>query len=117
MMNSQNRTTTSRGLTPLMRAAAIGQLESVVELLQEGADVNEIGPRGSTALMFAAGGGHLEVVCELVSYGADMFAKEEGGWTALCHAKEDNDTEIVSFLERAMERLRSSSPLGTLARY
>jgi len=85
-----------------MRAAATGQLETVIELLDEGADVNELGPRGSTALMFAAGGGHLEVVRELVSKGADLHVREAGGWTALCHVDPEVDSELQKFLEEKM---------------
>ena len=88
-------------LTPLMRASAIGHVEIVRELIEEGADVNQRGPRGATALMFAAGGGHLEVVKELVAYGADLAATEEGGWNALRHAEEDNDEEVATFLKHS----------------
>ncbi|MFN8388919.1 MAG: ankyrin repeat domain-containing protein [Bdellovibrionota bacterium] len=98
----------SRYLTPLMRAAAVGHLEIVEELLNDGADVNERGPRDSTALMFAAGGGHLEIARMLVERGADIDAREAGGWTALCHAKEDNDGEMVTLLELA-KQLRAPS--------
>ena len=92
----------SRGLTPLMRAAATGQLETVIELLDDGVDVNELGPRDSTALMFAAGGGHLEVVRHLVSKGADVHAREAGGWTALCHVDAEVDHELQKYLEERM---------------
>ena len=84
-----------------MRASAIGHVEIVRELIEEGADVNQRGPRGATALMFAAGGGHLEVVKELVASGADLQATEEGGWDALRHAEEDNDQEIIVFLKHS----------------
>jgi ankyrin repeat protein len=87
-----------------MRAAAIGHLKSVQELLDEGADVNERGPRDSTALMFAAGGGHLDVVRTLVERGADLEAREEGGWTALCHAEQDNDVAMIAYLQGVKKR-------------
>lgn len=85
--------------TPLMRAAAMGHVERLLELLAEGAEVNARGPRDSTALMFAAGAGHVDIVKILVEHGADLDAREAGGWTALCHAREDGETEIVQFLE------------------
>lgn len=91
-------------LTPLMRAAAIGHLEVVRQLLQEGADVNFRGPRGSTALMFAAGGGHLEIVQVLVENGADVLLKEDGGWTARMHA-EGEAYDVASFLEGVEKQL------------
>ena len=86
-------------LTPLMLAAAAGNIEHVKELIEEGVDVNARGPRNSTALMYAVGGGHIEVVRQLVQHGADVEACEEGGWSALKHAREDEETEIVEFLE------------------
>ncbi|MCB0322137.1 MAG: ankyrin repeat domain-containing protein [Bdellovibrionales bacterium] len=92
--------TITTSLTPLMRACAIGHIEVVQQLLDEGVDVNVRGPRGSTALMFAAGGGHLDVVKILVARGADLSVREDGGWTARMHA-EDEDIEVAKFLEEA----------------
>lgn len=94
--------TEKTSMTPLMLASAIGNVERVRELIEEGANVNEIGPRSSTPLMFAAGAGHIEIVKILVENGADVEAKEEGGWTALCHAKEDQETEIIEYLKGAI---------------
>jgi len=85
-------------LTALMRAAAIGHLGRVNDLLREGKDVNLRGPRGSTALMFAAGSGHLEIVKALVEAGADVEAVEDGGWSSLDHARADKHFDIVYFL-------------------
>ena len=95
----------SRPLTPLMRAAATGQLELVQELLSEGVDVDELGPRDSTALMFAAGGGHFEIVRAIVEAGADVELREEGGWDALMHAEADEYDEIAEYL-RLVEKDR-----------
>ena len=89
----------SQSFTPLMRAAAVGHVGVVHELLEEGRlDVNERGPRDSTALMFAAGGGHTDVVRALIKEGADVEAQEEGGWTALQLAEEDGHYDIVTLL-------------------
>ena len=89
---------TTGTFTRLMRASAFGNLELVKDLLNEGAEINEKGPRGSTALMFAASGGYLEIVRELVSHGADVGAEEDGGWSALRHAEEDGHRDVASFL-------------------
>ncbi len=85
---------------PLMRAAAIGNVKVVENLLARGMDVNQRGPRGSTALMFAASSGHLDVVKLLVANGADVTATEDGGWTAKRHAEEDRDEELIRYFER-----------------
>ena len=81
-----------------MLASATGNAAAVRELLEGGADVNQLGTRGSTALMFAAGSGHLEIVKILVLAQADVCAREEGGWSALQHASIDGHAEIVEFL-------------------
>jgi len=91
----------SKYLSPLMRAVAIGNVEIVQSLLEEGADVNERGPRESTALMYAAGGGHTEIVKMLVESGADVDAVEDSGCTALHHAEDDGMTEIIGILKSA----------------
>ena len=92
-------------LTPLMRAAAIGQTARVMELIAEGVDVNVRGPRNSTALMYAASGGHLDVVRVLVESGADVMAREAGGWTARRHAEEDGYTDVSDFLSEVEEHI------------
>lgn len=92
-------------LTPLMNAAAMGNIEAVRDLLHSGADVNQPGPRHSTALMFACGSGHLDVVKELVDHGADLWLVEDGGWTALKFAEEDGETEIANYLRGQILRI------------
>jgi ankyrin repeat protein len=61
-------------LTPLMRAAARGQLEEVRSLLKAGADVNEKDAIGLTALILAASANHVDVVHALLEGGADPNA-------------------------------------------
>lgn len=97
-------------LTPLMRAAAIGHIDLVKDLISDGADINQRGPRGSTALMFAAGAGHLDIVRELVESGADIEAREDGGWTAKMHAEVDHESEVAEFL--TMIEQTCTSPWG-----
>lgn len=106
--STYTRAATSGSLTPLMRAAAIGHVERVEELLSDGVDVNARGPRGSTALMFAAGGGHLEIVRLLMENGADARLREDGGWSALDHAREDDESGIVEYLSHWDEGDRAS---------
>ncbi|KAG6357706.1 hypothetical protein INS49_013585 [Diaporthe citri] len=68
--------------TPLMLAAATGQLAVVRMLVGEfGADDAAVGPRGETALRLAAEAGHRDVVRYLP-------ARRGGAWRRLKHSKE-----------------------------
>ena len=55
--NAQN----SRGYTPLLYAAKLGDLAAVRELLSAGADVNAVELDGWTALMLVVEAGHPQV--------------------------------------------------------
>lgn len=68
--------------TPLMLAAATGQLATVRLLVGDfGADDAVVGPRGETALRLAAAAGHGDVVRYLP-------ARRGGAWRRLRHSKE-----------------------------
>jgi hypothetical protein len=56
--------------TPLRLAASVGQVEQVVSLIQEGAEVNAVDRAGRSPIYEAALGGHAKVVEILLSKGA-----------------------------------------------
>lgn len=72
--------------TPLMRAAAIGDLAAAKELLARGADVNAKTADDYTILMYAAFYGNAEIVEFLPDNGADVNARHKDGFTALIEA-------------------------------
>src|SRR5262245_29376585 len=76
----------THGHTALMRAALDGNTETVKELLDQGADINQRDENGRTALMFAAMNTHYETMKVLLEYGADVNAKSNKGGTALMAA-------------------------------
>lgn len=88
------------GQTPLMMAAARGNVDLVRTLLQYGADPNAIDRRaGTSALHKACQGGHLEVVKLLMGSGA--FADHQAtttGHTPLIEAIWFKSEEIVDYL-------------------
>jgi ankyrin repeat protein len=87
----------SRGVTPLMNAAAIGSLESMELLVKRGADVNAQNMSGSTALMWSAH--DPRKVRFLVEHGADVNRAAKSGRTALMIAALSNPShESVSLL-------------------
>ncbi|HEX8773994.1 MAG TPA: ankyrin repeat domain-containing protein [Pyrinomonadaceae bacterium] len=93
------------GRTLLMKAAAEGNLQLVITLIQEGSDVNAVDRDGDTALMFAANRGHYLVVKVLLANGADVLAMANNGWTALRAAKSGGDENVVRLVESAERKL------------
>ena len=86
------------GHTALMRAALDGNTEKVIELIHQGADINQRDDNGRTALMFAVINSHYETMRVLLEYGADVNAKSNKGGTALMGAASDGDLRMVQAL-------------------
>lgn len=63
-----------------------GSLETVRELLAQGADVNQRNYKGQTALHCAAKAGFVHIVEELLKHGAGVDAEDENGDTPLLTA-------------------------------
>lgn len=73
-----------RGWTPLHHAAHLGYEAMVVNLVEEGANINtRATEHGWTALHLAAASGHQGAVEALLSCGADIFAKTDSGDDAM----------------------------------
>lgn len=87
-------------LTPLMRAAALGEVAKVRELLGQGARVNVIDDViGTGALHLAAQGGHVEVARLLVEHGAHVNLQAPShGFTPLMNAVWHRQAEAVAWL-------------------
>ena len=88
------------GLTPLMTAAKEGSIgtESIVQLLQEGVDINKKDVKGMTALYTAVQQGCLENVKILLENGADPNIESRKGFTPLHDAAYGGDQDIVKIL-------------------
>ena len=87
-------------LTPLIRAAARGNLQEVNALLGKGADPNvQSSHQGITALMCAAYFGHLEVVKALVAKGARLNQKDRNGGGAVDWAVAGERDDVDQWLE------------------
>jgi uncharacterized protein len=61
----------------LSKAAARGDTESVLQLLEDGADVNERDSDGRTPVMTATRGNHVETVRALIEAGADIDLQDD----------------------------------------
>lgn len=90
--------------TKLVEAVDSGDLETVKNLLTDGADVNAREDDGTTALIWAARYGSLEIVKALLLHGADVNAENKYGDTALSIAEAEGHPEIVQLLKQAGTR-------------
>ena len=83
----------------LRRAASVGDVAKVKELLAAGVDVNAANTYGGTALSFACDKGHTAVVNLLLEHGADANTKDRFyGASPLTWAVEKGHAEIVRAL-------------------
>lgn len=97
--------------TPLIRAAARGQLDMVRELVRHGADVNARYDAGSTPLIVASWQGHTSVVRYLLEQGADIETRNLGGHDALAWAAEHGHLDIVrSLVEQGLATVDEALP-------
>jgi ankyrin repeat protein len=100
------------GITALMQAARIGDVEIVKLLLNKGANVNAQAGMGTTALMNAAAIGNLEMAKTLIDKGADVNTQDAQGLTALSHAKVAKKEEIVDLLKAHGAKRERKLPLS-----
>lgn len=82
----------------IYQAALEGNLSRVLEMLQEGFDVNKTDQDGRTALMYAAFNGYTEIVKILLEKKAMVDIRDQGGKTALMFAASGPFPETVSLL-------------------
>jgi hypothetical protein len=106
----------ANGQTPLMMAAARGNVEAMRLLIEKGAEVNARDGAGETALMFACTCGDAGAVRLLIEKGADVKVKSKRNETALGFAGTAGVQESVALLlakgaEVNVRNLRGYSPL------
>lgn len=86
-------------LEQLMIYAATGNLEGLMEVVDQGIDVNGYGENKNTALGIAAYWGHVEVVKALIRIGADVnLCDEDRGLTPLAAAATNTNFNIHPLL-------------------
>ncbi|KAI0116260.1 ankyrin repeat-containing domain protein [Nemania sp. FL0031] len=88
----------------MLYAAAAGNVNKVLHLLEEGTDPDAQDDNGNSAIIFAAQGGHLELVSALLQNEIDPNIKGSRGFTALHHAVELGSFEMVETLLDGLAR-------------
>ncbi|XP_048859509.1 DNA-binding protein RFXANK-like [Brienomyrus brachyistius] len=87
-----------RGFTPLMWAAAFGEIAVVDFLLEKGADPKTLAWERESALSLASSGGYADIVDLLLKHGVDIDTYDWNGGTPLLYAVRGNHVKCVSTL-------------------
>ncbi|NOZ19742.1 MAG: ankyrin repeat domain-containing protein [Planctomycetes bacterium] len=82
----------------LRKAAKVGDVERVKQLLDAGADINATDMFSQTALHLAALHGHKDVVQLLIDRGANVNPTDESGATPLNYARSKGHKDIAMLL-------------------
>merc|ERR1711871_1669258 len=83
---------------PLHAATKRGDVDAMTQLLDEGAEVNQVTESGETPLVLACAKGHVDVVRLLLDRGADVHRSNSDGMTPLLIACYAGLIEIVQLL-------------------
>jgi len=85
-------------MTPLMEMCYNNDLNGLIKLLDEGANINKVGFRGYTVLILAAKYDNLEIMEELLFRGASVEIKDAEGNTFMDHVKSWRK-EIIEYMD------------------
>ncbi|XP_051978291.1 DNA-binding protein RFXANK-like [Xyrauchen texanus] len=89
-----------RGFTPLMWAAAFGEIMMVEFLLQKGANPKTLARERESALSLASAGGFADIVNVLLKCDVDIDSYDWNGGTPLLYAVRGNHMKCVEALLR-----------------
>ncbi|KAI4894180.1 hypothetical protein NFI96_017885 [Prochilodus magdalenae] len=94
LLNTQDE----RGFTPLMWAAAFGEIDMVQFLLEKGADPKMFARERESALSLASAGGFADIVSILLKHEVDVDSYDWNGGTPLLYAVRCNHLRCVEAL-------------------
>lgn len=100
------------GTTPLMLAAARGHLEMMKEILDAGADVNEVDQVGDTAVNYVVATNQLAAARLLVSRGAKVYSQRQDGISALMQAIQISSFDMIQTLSQEIEAVNQPADDG-----
>ena len=99
MDDDVNAIVNDHGETHLILAAREGNLQKVIDLVANGALIDQSNDdEKHTPMHDAAANGHLDVIRYLVEAGADMEREDYFGSTPLLRAAQQGHTNVVSYL-------------------
>ena len=101
----------------LIEAVKSGNKESVRELINAGAQVNQQDKQGWTPLNWAAGKGDLEIVESLLQHGADPFLVGRDLRTPQMIALAAGQSDVVKALRRAESERKETDAPSTERKY
>ncbi|KAI1891732.1 hypothetical protein AGOR_G00146790 [Albula goreensis] len=87
-----------RDFTPLMWAAAFGEIAAVEFLLEKGADAKALARERESALSLASSGGYADIVSIILKQGVDINTYDWNGGTPLLYAVRGNHVKCVDTL-------------------
>ncbi|XP_064187831.1 DNA-binding protein RFXANK isoform X1 [Anguilla rostrata] len=87
-----------REFTPLMWAAAFGEIAVVEFLLEKGADPKALARERESALTLASSGGYADIISILLQHGVDINTYDWNGGTPLLYAVRGNHVKCVDTL-------------------
>jgi ankyrin repeat protein/predicted aspartyl protease len=103
------------GMTSLMRAAKLDQIDYLQRFLGAGVDVNAQNGKGETALYYTALGGNPEATQHLIAAGADVNLVSRESATPLMIAAMYDAPEVVAMLLEADAELEALDMYGRTA--
>lgn len=93
----------------LIDSVKAGNTQKVIELLNNGENVNGTNGIGTTALHYAVASDNAEITQILLSYGADLNAANSKGWTPLKIAEKKDLKNVTPVLVQYLQ-LQKASP-------
>jgi len=104
------------GFTALMAAASGGRTETVLILLEAGANPDLVDNNGITAMMCAIHRGHIDIVDALLEAGARTDILDNEGCNAyVCTARAGHPNILTLLLDHDRDLAKTTSALRTLA--
>uniref|UniRef100_A0A0G4HRM2 Uncharacterized protein n=1 Tax=Chromera velia CCMP2878 TaxID=1169474 RepID=A0A0G4HRM2_9ALVE len=101
-----------RNMSPLLAAVRRGHKETVIALLEGGADIEAHHYRQNNAVQIASRQGHLEILEELLKRGAEVMAKADDKDTALHLAALAGQVEVAGKLIDSKTEVNDSNQRG-----